>query len=211
MNINLFVFNPIQVNTYVVYDETKECVIIDPGCCNEEEFNALNKFITENSLIPKAAIATHFHFDHMLGAADVCGHYKVPLAGHKKYTFWWEIGMSEQSQSFGFRMKEPPKPTIILEQGGTLQFGNTTFRAIDCPGHSPCSIALYHQESLSLFCGDVLFNMSIGRTDLPGGDYNQLINSIRKRIFTLPEDVTVYPGHGESTTVGAEKEGNPFF
>jgi hydroxyacylglutathione hydrolase len=211
MKIKLFVFNPVQVNTYVAYDDTKECVIIDPGCCNDQESGILKKFISENSLVPKMAVATHFHFDHLMGAADVCSHYNIPLAGHKKYIFWWEIGMLEQAQSFGFSMKEPPEPTILLEQGSTLQFGNTTFKAIDCPGHSPCSIALYHQESFTLFSGDVLFNMSIGRTDLPGGDFDQIIDSIKKRFFTLPEEVTVYPGHGESTTVGAEKRGNPFF
>lgn len=211
MKIKLFVFNPIQVNTFIVSDETKECVIIDPGCSTDEEFNALKKFITENSLVPKAAVATHFHFDHIMGTAKVCSHYNIPLAGHKQYVFLWKTGLCNHALSFGFSMKQPPEPLILLDQGNLFKFGNTEFKTLYCPGHSPCSIALYHQESLSLFCGDVLFNMSIGRTDLPGGDYNQLINSIRKRIFTLPDDVTVYPGHGESTTVGAEKEGNPFF
>jgi len=211
MKIKDFLFNPVQVNCFVLWDDTKECIIIDPACYYDNEFKVLEKFITENSLIPKLAVATHFHFDHVMGAAKVCSHYNIPLAGHSRYVFMWEIGMFEQSMTFGFRMQEPPEPKILLEHGSIVNFGSTSLSVIHCPGHSPCGIALYNKESNSLFPGDILFNSSIGRTDLPGGDHEQLISGIKKNLLTLPDDTVVYPGHNESTTIESEKKGNPFF
>lgn len=211
MNIQPFAFNPLGVNCFVLWDETQECVIIDPSCYYDKEMEILSAFIKEKSLTPKMSIATHFHFDHVMGAAMVCRQFNIPLAGHKNYGFMWEIGMFEQSMTFGFTMDEPPVPTILLEQGSTVSFGNETLETLHCPGHSPCGIALYQKENAALFCGDILFHMSIGRTDLPGGDHEQLLQSIRNRIFTLPGNVTVFTGHGEPTTVEREKNHNPFF
>lgn len=211
MKINQFTFNPLQVNCFVLWDETKECIIVDPSCFYEQEYEALDRFISAQGLVPKIAVATHFHFDHVMGAAEVCRKYSIPLAGHSRYGFMWEIGMFEQSKTFGFSMQEPPEPTVLLEQDSSVSFGNQRLTVLHCPGHSPCGIALYHQESASLFCGDILFHSSIGRTDLPGGDYEQLIHSIRSRIFVLPDDVIIYPGHMENTRVEREKRSNPFF
>ena len=211
MKIKTFTFNPIQVNTFVVYDESNECIIIDPACYFEDEFKILDSFIKENSLIPKYAVASHFHFDHLMGAAEVWSKYNIPLAGHKNYSLLWEIGMTEQARSFGFDMKQPPLPSVLFEHGSVLSIANTTFNIIHLPGHSPCGIALYNKDASALFCGDVLFEMSIGRTDLPGGNYDQLIESIKKQLFTLPPYTIVYPGHGDSTTIMREMKGNPFF
>ena len=209
LQIHSFTFNPFQENTYVVYDETKECVIIDAGCYDGSEEQDLVEFIQAKQLKSVAYILTHCHIDHVLGNHFVFEKYGLQPQIHAN-----EIPVlnaaQEYAQMFGVTMKESPPPIVVFEDGGTFKFGNTVFKLILAPGHSPGSICFYHAESNTLIAGDVLFQMSIGRSDLPLGDPITLIQSITTRLFTLPDDTTVYPGHGPSTTIGYEKENNPF-
>ncbi|PKP22743.1 MAG: MBL fold hydrolase [Bacteroidetes bacterium HGW-Bacteroidetes-21] len=205
MRIKAFAFNPLQVNTYVVYDESGECIIIDPACSDNRENNELESFITEKSLTPKMVIATHFHFDHLMGASFVCKTYNLELAGHKNFSIYWDkFGVTTQTQSFGFSMDSPPKPTIILDNDSVIRFGNSSLIVMHLPGHSICSIGLYSEKNNILFTGDVLFKMGYGRTDLPGGDYESLMHSITKKIFTLDHSTAIYPGHGPSSHIYQE-------
>ncbi len=208
--IKIFVFNPFQENTFVLYDETKECVIIDAGCNNEGEFEKIDTYIKENVLITKAIINTHCHIDHIMGNSYLVEKYKVPSIAHKD-----DMPLLERSKdmalAFGFDVTEPPVPSKFVEEGEEIKFGNTRLQILHVPGHSPGSIVLYNEERKFMIVGDVLFAGSIGRTDLPGGDHDTLITGIREKIFSLNDDIVVYPGHGESTTVGHEKSTNPYF
>lgn len=208
--IKTFVFNPFQENTFLVYDETNECIIIDAGCNEEHEFNAIDKFIEENNLIVQSIVNTHCHIDHIMGNAYLVNKYKVPSIAHRE-----DMPLIERSNdmalAFGFKVEEPPIPNRFVNEGEKIVFGNTELEVKHVPGHSPGSIALYCQKENFVIVGDVLFSGSIGRTDLPGGDYDTLIASINNKLFTLPDSTKVYPGHGEKTTVAHEKSTNPFF
>ncbi|MDH6354804.1 hydroxyacylglutathione hydrolase [Dysgonomonas sp. PH5-45] len=210
MKINIFEFNPIAENTYLLYDDTKECVIIDAGCCNDSENKVLQNFITDNGLTVKHLINTHLHFDHVLGASFVCSHFGVVLEANAADKFLLE-GMPAQMKMFGF----PPvaaAPVIgkELNDGDVVEFGKQKLHVLHVPGHSPGHVVFYHKESDSLFTGDVLFRESIGRTDLAGGNHQQLVTGIKKKLLTLPPQTTVYPGHGPATTIGFEAENNPY-
>ena len=208
--IKIFVFNPFQENTFIVYDETKECVIIDAGCNEEYEFKEIDKFIEENNLNLKYIINTHCHIDHIMGNAYLVNKYNVDSIAHKE-----DIPLLERSNdmamAFGFNIQEPPIPHKFVEEGESINFGNTELKVIHVPGHSPGSIVLYNEKEKYIIVGDVLFDGGIGRTDLPGGNYDNLISGIKNKLFTLDGDVVVYPGHGQSTTIWKEKESNPFF
>lgn len=205
MEIKTFTFNPIQVNTYVVFDETKECIIIDAACSDARENKELDDFISAQGLTPIMAVVTHFHFDHLMGATHVCNKYNISLAGHKNYNqLGQNFNASKQAMSFGFSMEAPPEPTIILDQDSVIKFGNTSLKAIYLPGHSLCSVGLYSQPDKILFTGDVLFRLGFGRTDLPGGNYQTLMDSISSKIFTLDPATAIFPGHGPSSTIGDE-------
>lgn len=208
--IKTFVFNSFQENTFLLYDETNECIIIDAGCNEEHEFEAIDKFIEENNLILRSIVNTHCHIDHIMGNAYLVNKYKVPSVAHKD-----DMPLLERSNdmalAFGFKVEEPPVPNQFVNEGEKVTFGNTELEVRHVPGHSPGSIALYCEKDKFVIVGDVLFSGSIGRTDLPGGDYDTLIASINDKLFTLPTDTEVYPGHGEKTTVAHEKSTNPFF
>lgn len=209
IQIQPFVFNAFQENTYVVYDETSECVIIDPGCYEREECDELSSFIQNNNLKVKLLLNTHCHVDHVLGNYFVKDTYKVKFQMHR---------LDEQvlravkvyAPTYGVTGYTEALPDSFLEEGDQVHFGNQSFNVLFVPGHSPGHIAFYNAASKSVIAGDVLFYNSIGRTDLPGGNYNTLIKSIHEKLFTLPDDVTVYPGHGPETTIGFEKRTNPF-
>ncbi len=209
LQIHYFTFNPFSENTYIVYDETNECVIIDPGCYDEAEETELLNFIQHKNLKPVALLLTHCHIDHVLGNAFIFKKFGFKPNIHKN-----EIpilnSLANSARMFGITAKESPEPIISLVEDGTFTFGNTTLKLILAPGHSPGSICFYHQESNTLIGGDVLFQLSIGRTDLPLGDHATLIKSIQQKLFVLPDAVTVYPGHGPTTTIGFEKENNPY-
>jgi len=210
LKIKTFVFNPFQENTFLLYDETNECVIIDAGNHNLNEKNELFTFIEEQKLTPKYLINTHCHIDHIMGNADVMEKYNIPSIAHQEDLPLIER-VNDMALAFGFQVKEPPKPNKLVVDSENITFGNSTLEVRHVPGHSPGSIAIIAKDEHFAVVGDVLFKGSIGRTDLPGGDYNTLIHSIKQKLFILDDEFVVYPGHGDSTTIYHEKSTNPFF
>jgi glyoxylase-like metal-dependent hydrolase (beta-lactamase superfamily II) len=205
-----FTYNPFSENTYVVYDDTKECVIFDPGCYTSAERNAFQAKIEELGLKPVRLINTHCHIDHVFGNAFVNRTYGLELEIHRG-----EIPVLESvpmvGQMYGIPIPDPsPAATKFIEEDDVISFGNTILRAIFTPGHSPASLSFFCEKDRFLIAGDVLFEGSIGRTDLPGGDHATLINVIKEKLFPLGDDVVVYPGHGGATTIQAERLTNPF-
>ncbi len=209
LQLQSFVFNPLQENTYVLFDETKECVIIDPGCYEREEQYDLADFIETNELKVVKLLNTHGHVDHVLGNAFVKETYKTKLYIHEQDAATLKA-VKVYAPHYGFFQYQEAEPDIYLKEGEPVTFGNQSLDILFVPGHAPGHIAFYHAASKTLIGGDVLFYNSIGRTDLPGGNYDTLINSIQQKFFTLPDEVTVYPGHGPETTIGYEKKTNPF-
>jgi len=209
IQIQAFTFNPFSENTYVVFDETGEGVVIDPGCYDADEKTALTKFIEKQGIRIKYLLNTHCHIDHVLGNDFVKEKYKVPFLIHPKEDPVLK-SVKAYAPSYGFAQYHEALPDQFINEGDQISFGNIVFEILFVPGHSPGHISFYHAESKSLFSGDVLFQRSIGRTDLPGGDFNTLIKSIHQKIFALPDEVVVYSGHGDPTSVGVEKVSNPF-
>jgi len=208
--VQCFTFNPFQENTYIVYDETKECVIFDPGNINVKEDKILSAFIENEQLNVVQLINTHCHLDHVFGNQYVVEKYKVEFSMHKG-----EVPVLNSfiptCQLYGIPIKVPsPNPTKFIEHQDVISFGNTQMIALMTPGHSPASLSFYCEASGFIISGDVLFRESIGRTDLPGGNFDTLVNSINTHLFTLPNQTIVYSGHGPTTTIGYEKENNPF-
>ena len=204
-----FTFNPFYENTYIIYDETGDCVVVDPGCYTKEEKEELADFIAKNKLNPKYLINTHCHVDHVLGNHFISDSYKVPLLMHKGEIPVLE-NVSVYAPSMGIYYEPSPEPEIFVEEGDIVKFGNTELKVFFTPGHSPASVCFYCEKDKFITSGDVLFFDSIGRTDLPGGNYKTLMNSIREKLMLLPDDVKVYAGHMQSTTIGRERKLNPF-
>ena len=202
-------FNPFQENTYVLYDESGSCVIVDPGCYEPDERQELQAFISNNGLRVTQLVNTHCHIDHVLGNEFVKQTYGGGLHIHKLDDPVLRA-VSSYASNYGFNLYQPATVDGYLEEGGELLVGNARLSILFVPGHAPGHIAFYSAESKSLISGDVLFYNSIGRTDLPGGNFETLENSIRKKLYVLPEDTTVYPGHGPKTSIGFEKKTNPF-
>lgn len=210
MHVKSLTFNPFQENTYIVYDETKECVIIDPGCYEKTEELQLESFITTNRLTPKKLVNTHCHIDHILGNKFVCDIWNTELYIHKKDLYLLENSVNI-AKMYGFEnYKKSPHPNFFLEEKNNIEFGNSKLQIIFTPGHSPGHICLYSEKNKFVIGGDVLFKGSIGRTDLPGGDHNQLINSIKTKLLPLAKETKIYCGHGPSTNLDLEKKHNPF-
>lgn len=209
MNVESFVFNPFQENTYVLYDETKECVVIDPGCNEPEEKHELTSFIESNDLKVKLLLNTHCHVDHVLGNDFVKEKYKVDFLIHTSDLPVLKA-VKAYAPSYGFFNYREAEPDRFMKEGDLISFGNQKLSVLFVPGHSPGHVAFYNEKSKTVIAGDVLFYNSIGRTDMPGGDYDTLIASIHEKLFTLPDDVTVFPGHGPETSIGFEKKTNPF-
>jgi len=210
MKIKSFAFNPFQENTYVVYDETKECIIIDPGCYTEKERTELRRFITSEELKPVKLINTHCHIDHVLGNKFASELWNLELYMHKE-----DLPLLENAGNIGkmYGLEDyegSPYPKHFLAQDDTLTFGESSFKILFTPGHAPGHICLYSKENNLVIAGDVLFQGSVGRTDLPGGDHSTLINSIITQLFPLSNETQVFCGHGPSTNLGYEKEHNPF-
>ena len=211
MNIKIFEFNPVSENTYILFDETKECVIIDAGCFYPEEEKEIQSFIVENNLKVTHLLNTHLHFDHVLGISFIENTFNLKAEANKEDEFLLE-NLPTQMQMFGFKpLDKVPSIGKYLNEGDTIKFGNQTLHILAVPGHSPGSIAFYNEEEKVVFVGDALFKSSIGRTDLPKGNHGQLLEAIQDKLFTLPAETIVFPGHGPSTTVGEEKKYNPFF
>ena len=210
MEINQITFNPFQENTFILWDETRECIIIDPGCYEENEKEYLRNFIESNNLNPVKLINTHCHIDHILGNKFVSEEWNIDLYIHKEDIPLIE-NAGEIARTYGFtEYKGSPYPKYFLGEGEVLEFGNSKLNILFTPGHSPGHICLLNTEQNLIIAGDVLFNGSIGRTDLPGGDYDTLINSIKTKLLCLQDDAEVFCGHGPSTTIGKEKFSNPF-
>jgi hydroxyacylglutathione hydrolase len=209
LTIQNFVFNPLQENTLVVFDETKQAVIIDPGCYEPSEKKQLDDFVADHQLEVKYLLNTHCHFDHVLGNDHVKEKYHVPLLVHPIEEHVLKAVKTYVS-NYGFSGFRETTPDGFLNEGDRVTFGHTSLEVLFLPGHSPGHLAFYHPAQSVIISGDVLFSGSIGRTDLPGGDFETLITSIHRKLFALPDDVTVYPGHGPTTTLGREKISNPF-
>jgi len=210
MHVAKLSFNPFQENTYIVYDETKECVIFDPGMYTSAEREQFSDFIKAQELKPVRLINTHCHIDHVFGNNYVHQLYNIPLEIHEGELVVLNA-VAQVCKMYGVAYDDPsPAPARFIEVGEMVEFGNTKLKAIFTPGHSPASLSFYCEESKQLIAGDVLFRDSIGRTDLPGGDFSTLIGSIKDEIFPLGDEVKVYPGHGVATTVGYERLNNPF-
>ncbi len=209
LKVKSFTFNPIQENTYIVYDETKSCVIIDPGCYDAQEKQELKSFIETNELTPVHLINTHCHIDHVLGNAFVKLTFGLPLQIHPKAVEELRA-VKIYASNYGLPLYEEADPDAFFEEGDQIKFGNTVLDILFVPGHSPGSVAFVEKVSKTVMAGDVLFFRSIGRSDLPGGNAQTLIHSIRTKLFTLDDDYKVYPGHGKPTTIGEEKKLNPY-
>lgn len=211
MKIARFEFSLFGINTYVVYDpETGECAIIDPGMMGKEEENAMRGFIGREHLKVTGLINTHLHIDHAVGDKFVIDTYGTPLQAHKADEPLIER-IREQAEMFGIREKvHPADVSVYLEEGDRIKVGNGSLEVIHVPGHSPGGIALYDKEDGFLISGDSLFQGSIGRTDLPGGNMQQLVRGVKEKLLSLPGSTVVYPGHGPATTIAQEKAHNPF-
>lgn len=209
ISIQQFTFNPYQENTYVLYDESGECVIIDPGMYEGSEQNIFFNWIRESGLKPVLLLNTHCHIDHVLGNKFVFDNWglKPQFNAGELPVLHAVAGYAPQ---MGFRYELSPEPEVYLGESGTIEFGNSSLELIFAPGHSPAHLCFYAKDDHFLIGGDVLFYSSIGRTDLPGGNHEQLLRSIREKLFVLPDNVQVYPGHGQITNIGDEKQNNPF-
>nr|WP_067059931.1 MBL fold metallo-hydrolase [Mucilaginibacter sp. L294] len=207
--VQSFVNNPYQENTYLLFDETDECAIIDPGMYTAAEQNTVVGFIKDNNLKPVLLLNTHCHIDHVLGNKFVFDQYGLKPQFHEGES---EVlgAVIAYAPSMGIRYDPSPLPDTYLPETGTVKFGNTELQLIFAPGHSPAHLCFYDKAANILIGGDVLFRNSIGRTDLPGGNYSTLIKNIEEKLFLLPDDCTVYPGHGPETTIGYEKQTNPY-
>ena len=209
MTVKQCVFNALAENTYVVYDDSKECIIIDPGCYESNEEAQLMNFVEDHNLNVTSLINTHCHIDHVLGNNFIKNEYKVDLTIHKL-----DIGTLKANDVvapiYGFQGYKSSEADAFVDEGEQVKFGNSVFDIIFVPGHAPGHIALVNEAEKICLSGDVLFQQSIGRTDLPGGDFDTLMESIKNKLFKLSDDVTIYCGHGPNTNIGYEKQYNPF-
>lgn len=211
MNIKTFEFNPIGENTYILYDETNECVIIDPGCFYHDEEQELLNFILDNNLIVKHLLNTHLHFDHIFGNTFIKEQFHLTTQAHQADEFLLET-LPMQMEMFGFKpMSEIPVIGKYIKENDIIEFGNQKLVVLEVPGHSPGSVSFYNTKANYVISGDALFRSSIGRTDLPKGNHAQLLQAIQEKLFTLPPETVVYPGHGPTTTIKHEIQTNPFF
>lgn len=208
LHVARFTFNPFQENTYVVHNGSL-ALLIDPGCWNTAEEQALARYLADNALTPVRLVLTHGHLDHVFGNAWVQRQYGLAPWMHRADVPLLEMA-PRQGQLYGVPCEPSPSPAGFLEAGDVLQLGDDALRVLFVPGHAPGHIALYAEQERFVISGDVLFQNSIGRTDLPGGDLDTLLASIRNELFTLGDDVVVHSGHGPDTTIGREKRSNPF-
>lgn len=210
MKVELFVNNPWQENTYLLYDETKEAVLIDCGCYRDNEIEKIYDFISKHDLKLVKLLNTHLHIDHVFGIKYIKEKYGFSTCANKLDEYLLAEA-PRYSEALGLKkISQPPAVEENISDGDIIRFGNTELKAISTPGHSPGGMCYYNKKSEILFSGDTLFEGSIGRTDLPGGSIEQLLNGIRTKLLTLPGRVKVYTGHGPDTTIEYEKYNNPF-
>ena len=209
MKIHKFIFSPIDVNTYILDDEKGSCALIDCGCYSGEEFKTLTAFLKENKLKPVMLLNTHLHLDHIFGNGLVYREYGL-LTHATSEEDANRRNAQKHAMMFGMSMEEPPEIGTIIKDGDVINFAGTEIFCLFVPGHTAGSIAYYIPSEGIVFTGDALFAGSIGRTDLPGGDYEMLISSINNKLLSLDQSTLIYPGHGMHSTIGAEKENNPY-
>jgi len=209
MEIKTFHFNPLMVNTYILSDETGEAVIVDPGNCQSYEDQQILDYVSAKNLTIKYIINTHPHLDHIAGNPWCKAKYHADVLMH-------DGGMKEYNRAFayaavfGFEVDKMPDPDRYLQEGDEITFGNQKLSVRYTPGHCTGSVSLYSAESKVVFTGDLIFEQSVGRSDLPTGNAEELLESIREKILTLPDEVTILSGHGDPTTVGRERRSNPY-
>jgi glyoxylase-like metal-dependent hydrolase (beta-lactamase superfamily II) len=209
ISIEKFVFNPFQENTFLLFDETNECILVDPGCYSEDEKSELVNFINSKNLKPVKQIYTHCHVDHILGNNFVYNTFGLKPEIHKAGLKFLQNGHI-QGQVYGFQMDVNVEPELFIEHGDIVKFGNSQLKAVYTPGHADGSICFISNNDRFVITGDVLFRDSIGRTDFPTGDFDILMESIHQQLFILDDDFIVYCGHGPETSIGYEKVNNPF-
>ncbi len=207
--VRYFTFGPFSENTYVLHDETGECVIIDPGCYSSAEQQALKKYVEEEKLKPVELLNTHCHVDHVSGNAFVHDTWKLLPVIHKEDLKVLE-SQERVSAMYGLNCDPSPLPKKFIDEGDVISFGKSKLKVLFTPGHAPGHVVFYSEADKFVINGDVLFSGSIGRTDLPYGDFDTLEKSIKTKMYTLPEETVVYCGHGPETTIGDEKYSNPF-
>ena len=206
MQIKTFVFNPIRVCTYVISDDSGACAFVDAGCETQSEQRRITAYVAEQKLTPVAVFNTHAHPDHVAGNAFLCRHYGIGSYLHPADNYWI-VRAAAHGASLGMQIEEPPAP---LPLGREARFGSTILDVLHTPGHSEGSVSFYWREAGAVFTGDTLFAGCIGRTDLYGGSYDAIMDSIRTRLLTLPADTRIFAGHGSLTDIGRERAGNPF-
>ncbi|MDR2233866.1 MAG: MBL fold metallo-hydrolase [Tannerella sp.] len=212
IKVQRFTFNFFAENTYLAYDETREAVLIDCGCMNGREETVLSNFITMHQLDLKRLICTHYHTDHVIGNPFIYRTYGLKPEIHAGERAPGMPSLKQQAAMLGMMTNlEEVDTEHFIEEGEEIRFGNSALKAFLVPGHSPASLAYYCQDGKFVFTGDALFQGTIGRTDLWGGDFETLISSIQNKLFTLPDDTVIYPGHESSSTIGIEKQTNPYF
>ena len=209
LTIKQFTFNPVQENTYVIFNDSGACAIIDPGCYFDYEYKELTEFIDKNDLLPKCLLNTHCHLDHVFGNRQVAERYKLKLQMHPNEKKLFDYA-PVSGEMWGLPFKNYEGEILYINEGNQVAIGEDQLEIFLTPGHSPGSITFYSSKDKFAISGDVLFRSGIGRTDLPGGDCDTLITSIQTKLFSLPDDVVVYSGHGPETTIGDEKRSNPF-
>jgi hydroxyacylglutathione hydrolase len=209
LTVQPFTFNPVQENTYVVYNEKGQCCIIDPGCYFASEELELKNFIDQNHLQPVYLLNTHCHLDHIFGNKWVHKTFGLPLHLHKLEKQVLDYGPAA-GQLWQLPFENYDGEVIFIDEGQVISIGEDELHILFTPGHSPGHVSFYSKENKFIISGDVLFQGSIGRTDLPGGDFTVLENSIKTKLYTLPADTIVHPGHGDTTTIGDEIKENPF-
>ena len=209
LGVKAFTFSPVQENTYVLYNEKSQCCIIDPGCYFPEEKQELKHAIEKAGWTPVLLLNTHCHLDHVFGNQFIYDTWGLKLHIHAK-----EKPVLDFAPQSGLMWQLPfdnyNGPLEYLKEGSTIQIGDERMEIRFTPGHSPGSVSFYHEMGKFIIGGDVLFNGSIGRTDLPGGSMEKIIRSIHDKVLALPDETTVVPGHGPLTTIGEERESNPF-
>ena len=210
MEIFKFVFSPIDVNTYILADKSGDCAIIDCGCYNKNEFDQLEAFINDKGINPVLLLNTHCHLDHIFGNRFILERYGLKTYSHELEEMNRKSS-TKHALFFGLTMEAPPEPEGFITDSQVITLGTTELVALHVPGHAPGSLSFYSEKNECVFTGDALFQGSIGRTDLPGGNYETLIESIRNKLFVLPPQTVVYPGHGDETSIQTEKHTNPFF
>jgi hydroxyacylglutathione hydrolase len=209
LQIQSFTFNPFQENTYLVSDSEHRCWIVDPGMYDAKETNLFISYIEDNGLKPQSIINTHAHIDHIFGVQTLIDRYSIPF-GLNERDLPVLNGAAGSAVLFGLSFGQTPKPSFYLADRQVLELGSEQLELRPAPGHSPGSVVFYYAAGKWLIGGDVLFSGSIGRTDLPGGNYETLIRSIHSELFSLPDDTVVHSGHGPATTIGNERKYNPF-